>query len=113
MGGLAVAAGGVVGVPSDAPGDVGQRCHDEHFGFVQMAWERTRPPSEDEIQAARERFAECLECAGLDVPAPVGNGSISAVIDTATSSGDQEAIADWFSCQSVVAEEFGLPGFGG
>ena len=99
--------------PAGTAADTYVECYDAHLSYVAMVWETSRVPSEELLQAARNRFGQCLREFGFDLVDPVPDGAVTDLMVEAMSAGDREDLKDWGHCQEIVVEEFGLPGFAG
>jgi hypothetical protein len=86
------------------------RCNEDVI-VLSWLWARHHQPSEQEVQAARTTFANCLrELAGADLPETPGRADLERFARSPESARNPQAFVQ---CQFRVEEEFGFPNFGG
>lgn len=79
------------------------RCGVEFTTVIQQLWAEHIAPSETELAAAREALALCLRAEGFEIPEPPSSEDFGAAASSPA----------YATCSSAVAEQFGIPGFGG
>jgi hypothetical protein len=80
-----------------------ERCYANHWNGISQAWTAQSTPTESEIDAARQAMAQCMREGGLDVPVPASSQDILR----------HQAHEVYAACARRIAEEHGLPNFGG
>jgi hypothetical protein len=88
-----------------------EACEASFSRRLNEIWARYHRPSEAELNAARERYSNCLSERGVPVTKDSSSVEIFQVRDQWRAAGNDNSA--WVTCQRLVEEEFDLPNFGG